>query len=190
MANEPIPYVKLRGTGSSLVERISLYLAPDHLLQASSSGYSESYLRFYFRDIQAITVRKTSYGLIFNIVWAVLAALFLALAVDSAEAAIAWGIVGGIFLGLLLMNFFAGPTCVCEIQTAVQKRRLGAVTRLRRAQRFIEQLRHQIQPAQAPLAPEEIARRLDQLRQGGFYTDAPATTAADGAPPTDSGSFR
>jgi hypothetical protein len=190
MATESIPYVKLRGTGSNFVERISLYLAPDHLLQVSSAGYSESYLRFYFRDIQAITVRKTSYGLIFNIVWGVLAALFLALAVDSTEAAIAWGIVGGIFLGLLLMNFFAGPTCVCEIQTAVQKRKLGAVTRLRRAQRFIEQIRNQIQPAQGVLASEEIARRLDQLRQGGFFTQAPVAAATEEAPPTDSGTFR
>ena len=177
MANESIPYVKLRGTGSNVVERISLYLAPDHLLQVSSAGYSESYLRFYFRDIQAITVRKTAYGLIFNIVWGVLAALFLALAVDSAEAAIAWGIVGGIFLGLLLMNLFAGPTCVCEIQTAVQKRKLGAVTRLRRARRFIEQIRNQIQPAQPAVSPEEIARRMDQIRYAGFYTEAPVTTA-------------
>ena len=108
-----------------------------------------------------------------------LAALFLALAVDSAEAAIAWGIVGGIFLGLLLMNFFAGPTCVCEIQTAVQKRKLGAVTRLRRAQRFIGQIRTQIQPAQGPLTPEEIARRLDQIRQGGFYTEATGMNASE-----------
>ena len=45
MATESISYVKLRGTGSSLVERVSLYLAPDHLLQVSSAGYSESYLR-------------------------------------------------------------------------------------------------------------------------------------------------
>ena len=181
MATEPIPYVKLRGTGSSLVERVSLYLAPDHLLQVSSSGYSESYLRFYFRDIQSITVRKTAWGLIFNILWSVLAALFLALAFDSADAAIAWGIVGGIFLGLLLMNFFAGPTCVCEIQTAVQKRNLGAVTRLRRANRFIEALRGRIQSAQGALAPEEIARRIDQLRQGGFYTE-PLATEATGEP--------
>ena len=190
MANESIPYVKLRGTGSNVVERISLYLAPDHLLQVSSAGYSESYLRFYFRDIQAITVRKTAWGLIFNIVWGVLAALFLALAVDSAEAAIAWGIVGGIFLGLLLMNLFAGPTCVCEIQTAVQKRKLGAVTRLRCARRFIEQIRNQIQPAQPAVSPEEIARRLDQIRYAGFYTEAPAAPVPEAAPPSDAGGFR
>ena len=190
MANEPIPYTKLRGTGSSLVERISLYLAPDHLLQVSSAGYSETYLRFYFRDIQAITVRKTAWGLSFNIVWGVLAALFLALAFDSTEAAIAWGIVGGIFLGLLLMNLFAGPTCVCEIQTAVQKRKLGAVTRLRRSRRFIERIRGHIQPAQGALSQEEIARRLDQLRQGGFYTEAPVATVTEATPPADSGGFR
>jgi hypothetical protein len=190
MATESIPYVKLRGTGSNVVERISLYLAPDHLLQVSSAGYSESYLRFYFRDIQAITVRKTSYGLVFNIIWGVLAALFLALAVEATEAAIAWGIVGGIFLGLLLMNFLAGPTCVCEIQTAVQKRKLGAVTRLRRAQRFIDQIRNQIQPAQNTMSADEIARRLDQLRQGGAYTEPPSSPVTESPPPADSGGFR
>jgi hypothetical protein len=181
MATESIPYVKLRGTGSNVVERISLYLAPDHLLQVSSAGYSESYLRFYFRDIQAITVRKTSYGLVFNIIWGVLAALFLALAVEATEAA---------FLGLLLMNFLAGPTCVCEIQTAVQKRKLGAVTRLRRAQRFIDQIRNQIQPAQNTMSADEIARRLDQLRQGGAYTEPPSSPVTESPPPADSGGFR
>ena len=131
-----------------------------------------------------------------NIVYLVVAALFGALAVDaSSGGAIAWGIVAGIFLGLLIMNVFAGATCACEIQTAVQKRRLGAVTRLPRARRFIERMRGLIQPEQGALPREEIVRRIDQIRQAGFYTDAPAVSIPRDEPPSaptqsDPGGFR
>ena len=195
MADEPVHYVKLRGAGASLVERVSLYLGPDHLLQVSSTGYSESYLRFYFRDIQAITVRRTVRGAVLSIVYSVLAMLFLALAVDSRGNQAIWIFVTGVFIVLFILNFLAGATCACEIQTAVQKRRLGAVTRLPRARRFIERMRGLIQPEQGALPREEIVRRIDQIRQAGFYTDAPAVSIPRDEPPSaptqsDPGGFR
>src|SRR4051794_11160105 len=38
----------------------SLWLGPDHLLCIDSSGYTENYKRFYFRDIQALFIRETN----------------------------------------------------------------------------------------------------------------------------------
>ena len=39
--------------------RASLWLAKDHLLQIDTSGYTENYKRFHFRDIQALVLCKT-----------------------------------------------------------------------------------------------------------------------------------
>jgi hypothetical protein len=66
-AQSPPVYKRLPGNGANFLERITLYLATDHLLYVSSTGFSESYRRFYFRDIHAITVRKTAVGAFVNV---------------------------------------------------------------------------------------------------------------------------
>ena len=45
-----IPYRKVRGAGRGTFERVRLFFGPDHLLQVKSTGHSETYSRFYFRD--------------------------------------------------------------------------------------------------------------------------------------------
>src|SRR5260370_609573 len=47
----------------------------DHLLMVASSGFTESYQRFFFRDVQAVVVRRTSAGIAWNGVFGGLALL-------------------------------------------------------------------------------------------------------------------
>ena len=55
-----------RQTTISSVSSVSsnLWLGKDHLLLVESNGYSERYKRFYFKDIQALIIRKTKVGII------------------------------------------------------------------------------------------------------------------------------
>jgi hypothetical protein len=188
MASEANIYRKFRGTGGGLFEYTSLYVAPDHLLQVISTGYSETYRRFYFRDIRAITVRKSAAGKITNGILGGLTLLFLIIGLQAGGGAlIGWSVPGAFFSLLLAINFLRGPTCVCQIQTAVQTRKLGSLKRLRRARKFLDQLRPQIEAAQGALSPEEVARRIEQLRQGGFYTEEAAPVIEPAARETPEG---
>ena len=171
----PPTYRRLPGRGRSLVEYVTLYAAPDHLLHISSTGFSESYRRFYFRDIHAITVRKTVAGPLLTALWGALAFFCLIGAVSTGGVGgwIGWGTATGIFLAILLGNIFRGPTCECTIHTAVQSRRLYSINRLRRAERFLSILRPLLLAAQGQVAQEELRQRIDAARQSAFTSAAP-----------------
>jgi len=171
----PPTYKKVPGRGTNFVERVTLYLAPDHLLYVSSTGFTESYRRFYFRDIHALTVRKTITGPLLSAFWGTLLFFCLvgALSTGSAVGWLWWGIPGTLFFALLLGNVLRGPTCVCEIHTAVQSRRLYSVNRLRRAERFLAVLRPLLFAAQGQVAPDELRQRIDAARQTAFANAAP-----------------
>ena len=57
-------YRRFPGTGRYLLNRVLLYVGPDHLLQVTATGYSENYRRFFFHDIQVISLHKTVTGTI------------------------------------------------------------------------------------------------------------------------------
>jgi hypothetical protein len=167
MAKLPNPYRRLPGTGSGAFETVRLYQASDHLLQVSSSGYTETYRRFYFRDIQGFIVNESGKGRNWNGVWGILGSLCVIAAIQAGgPAAIVWWGIAGIFLLLLIINMAGGPTCVCQIRTAVQTRPLPSLGRLRRAVKTIAQLRPHIEAAQGTLPAGEIIQRIDDARRG------------------------
>ena len=178
MAGPPKPYQRLPGTGNSAFEYVNLYQASDHLLQVSASGFTESYRRFYFRDIQSMVVRKSTHGKVWNAVWASIFGLLAAIAFGSGGAAGAvCGAVAGIFLLALAFNIARGPTCVCQVRTAVQTRTLPSLNRLRRASKVIARLKPIIEAAQDALPREEIASRLDAARRSLAVVVEPAATS-------------
>ena len=165
MAKAPKIYKRLPGRGASLVSYYRLYLGPDHLLQITSSGYSESYKRFYFRDIQSIVFQRTAQWKVINWVFGSMTAL----------AAVAWlfefksgfsSNEGLIVLGCLwtivsvvplFFNLLGGPTCECQVRTAVQVERIPSLKRLRNARKVLNQIKPLIDAAQGQLSPEEVA---------------------------------
>ncbi len=151
------------------LQHARLYQGPDHLLQVVSTGYSEVYKRFYFRDIQAIIIQKTHWGKIWNGIWAFFTAMFGLPAFDmSGGQAIAMGSVGACFGLFLIGNIVLGPTCACFVRTAVQTERLSPVTRSRTARRFLKRIRLLIDSLQGSLSREDLLLRL---------RTAPASTA-------------
>ena len=163
MAKEPKLYSRLPGRGTSIVHYVSLYQGPDHLLQVSSTGYSENYKRFYFRDIQSITFQKTHWGKILNGIWIFFAAIFTlpTFGMDGGSAIVMW-IAAGIFLLLLALNLFAGPTSACSIRTAVQTERLPSLKRIKATRKMLNRIKPLILAVQGQLTAEDLARQMQQ----------------------------
>ena len=149
----PRPYRKLAAShkvGVATGGWISLYAAADHLLLCSSSGFMETYARFYFVDIEAITVRRTMRGMVWNAVLAF--GLFVSLVTlwETNPPHVVSGIFAGFFAFLLILNVAFGATCVTQLQTRVQTRALP-IRRVRKALRVVDRLFKTIEDAQAEI---------------------------------------
>ena len=157
-----LPGVGPRKTGLVAVSatRSRLWLGNDHLLAVDSTGYTEEYKRFYFRDIQAVSLYQTRRGPVTNVICAAIGGLFymFALAQSGGLAAFLWTIAG-LFLTVVLANSLAGPTCVAHIKTAVQTEELPSLRRVWQTRKILKRLRPLIAAAQGELTPEEIAAR-------------------------------
>jgi len=165
-----LTWARLRRMGAftAFAARSSLWLGKDHLLGVDSTGYAEEYKRFYFRDIQAVTLVATKRRMIWNWVLGVpLAGCVGAWGVDlvatqsMGTAGMIVGAVVTLLLALpLLINNLSGPSCACHLRTAVQSEMLPSLNRLRRARRVLNRIRPLIEAAQGRLSPEEIASSL------------------------------
>jgi hypothetical protein len=164
-----VPYRRLPGRGRRVIGGIvgvgaiqaTLWLGPDHLLVRDSVyGVSESYKRFYFQDIEAIIVRKTPRWLIWNIIWAALAAISLGWYALPGWRDVPLLATAGCFLLGLLVNALLGPTCVTHLRTAVQKEELPPLNRLRKARRVLGTLLPVIAERQGILDPATLAGNL------------------------------
>jgi hypothetical protein len=168
------------GVAVITVSQYSLWLGRDHLLLAESNGYSESYKRFYFRDIQAIIVHRTSarrtIGIIFGAVAAVL--ITIGLLIGETSAMITFGVIALVTCGLpLWINLLLGPTCQCQVRTAVQTEDLP-IRRVRKARKILQRIRPLIAEAQGQITPEEVQAQMQVLANTPpFMTNA--STSAD-----------
>jgi hypothetical protein len=170
--------------------RSSLWLGNDHLLQIDASGYTESYKRFHFRDIQALVLCKTDTWLYLGVIFAALASLFGLIALLGGGPVVAWifGCIAAIFALCLLFDLIAGPTSKCYLRTAVQTERLVSITRLRRARKVFDTLRPwirnaqgELRPSNQPLEVQPIPPVISQV-QGPSPSSEPVTETS--SPPT------
>ena len=149
--------------------RSSLWLGPDHLLGVDTAGYTENYKRFYFADIQAITIRETNRRSVWNGVLGVPAGICLVGFLVSATpplnlpASIIWGIFTALFLTPFLINNILGTTCVGQLRTGVQIEELPSLARVGQARRVLATIRPLIAGAQGgPIPPEVVQAQMRQ----------------------------
>lgn len=161
----------------------SLWLGKDHLLTIESTGYTEEYKRFYYRDIQAITVRKTKRQAVTGVVMGIVTLFFAGLGLafgnaygDDAGSIFCW-IVAGVIGVLFVINLAAGATTTCYLRSAVQTEELPSLSRWRRANKALARLRPLIIAAQGELAPGEVALRMQEILS--------SRTPANETPPGD-----
>jgi hypothetical protein len=178
---KPNPYQRLPGRGRTWTGPSTVWIAPDHVLLVLGHGFYESYRRFFLEDIQAIIVRRTHTGKIYNSLW--LFGLFffglLVAGVSDPTGRIILLCVAAPFAVGLITNLLLGPTCACHIRTAVQTERVPAVSRWRTAGKFISRLTPLITATQGHLSEESISR-LAALQGPPAQ---PSTPTAAAAPP-------
>jgi hypothetical protein len=169
------PYRRLPGTLRGFIRRASLWEGPDHLLSVTGTRFSEEYRRFYYRDIEAIVIRKCpragSLG-----VWGVsvfVCLIALIRAVRFPGATVAWAIVCSLFAFLvfrLALSLFYSSRCY--IQTAVSREELPSLLRERSTKWALARVRKKIEEAQG-LLPEDITA----LREAPAAVEPPQETA-------------
>lgn len=168
-------YKKLPGTGlrragfiTLAANRSRLYLGADHLLSVDSLFGSETYKRFYFRDLQALVVRRTPGGAVATLVFGCLAALSALALFAGDPVTVGFGVVftslfSLFFLGFLIRLLGWGGTCRTWVQTAVQTEELPSLNQVKTCRNVLGRLQPLIQAAQpdlhspAPAAPIEPA---------------------------------
>lgn len=168
------------GFSVAVVGRSSLWLGKDHLMLVESTGFNESYKRFYFRDIQAISFYRTVRWNVWSGVLGGLAGLCLlgGIATGATPGLISFGIIGGVFAIALIVNLARGPSCRCFLRTAVHSEELPSVSRLGKARKILERVRPLITAAQGQLTPEEISQKYRETAQpsGIASTESNATS--------------
>jgi len=158
----------------AVTSRSSLWLGKNHVLSIDTNGYTENYKRFYFRDIQAIVIRKTeNWKFIALALGAVTFFLGLVAALVSEPGVrYVFGGLGGLFGIGLIAGLAQGPSSTCHLSTAVQTEQLPSLNRLRRARRVLGQLQPLIAQAQGQLASEAAPPKIDAEPQPTAPTDA------------------
>jgi hypothetical protein len=180
--------------GITSVDRCSLWLGSDHLLSVETSGFTERYKRFYFRDIQALVLRRTKVWEYTNLACGIAAGLLLLVAILTSTTPVRYVflcLVTPVVIGLI-GNLAFGPTCACQIRTAVQTENLPSLCRLRRTRAIIERLRPLIAGAQGELSPDRISSEMQahlaaEIGLPPVPTSAPADTGNPGDPLTPAG---
>lgn len=157
MPSESI-YKRLTGKRRMLHQYTQLWLAPDHLLLIESSRMTEAYRRFYFADIQAITVTAKPSPIVMRVALASLSAVIIALSLTLIPI-IGWkvlvAILGAIPALILVDDLVRGERCTVTLKTPVSTAILPPLSRTDAARRVISQLRPAIEQAQgAAWSPE------------------------------------
>jgi len=178
---------------TAFISRSSLWLGRDHLLCVDSNGYTETYKRFYFRDIQAIILMATKRRAIWNWVLGTPTAIFLMLLLGTLSSSsdsrmagiIAYTICGSVFAVPLLVNNILGPSCICHLRTAVQTEELPSLDRLRRARQVLNRIRPFMVAAQGELSPGEIPARMRAAITSPDSATVAPTVSTSPPPDTD-----
>lgn len=149
-----------------------LWQGPDHILCVSYGAFRETNKRFYYRDIQAITIDATDTGKYFNVTLIFVLALFGILLffpnlVTDTGVAIFFGfLMGMVFVPsivLLIANLAYGQKCTCSIHTAVQTETLHSLSRTRTANKFTHIVVPLIEQTQGAITSESIGANTDTL---------------------------
>jgi hypothetical protein len=175
-------YLRLPGSHTGPGRRNTLWLGDDHLLAVDSTGYTEKYARFYFKDIRAVISRRTSRGRIWNGILGSMLAFASFVLIVSAEsgdnAAIAsFGILWALAALFLAYNVVLGPTCRCHLLMPLGSCDLPSLRRVKRHRGVMERIRPRINQLQGtvrhgePTVPEHA-------QSTGPFPDYPKAAAA------------
>ena len=166
MVKDSCHYKKI-SSGTTFVTSHRLYLGDDHLLAVEGS-ITEHYRRFYFKDLQAVVIRKTIKGTMTNIILVIFLLCAFDLFVSGVAVFYKFGItLGSIILICLVFNLIKGPTCECRFKTSVQFERIDSICYLPKAHKVVKLIMPMIQQAQGSFTQEDMYLRFAQASGPG-----------------------
>jgi low affinity Fe/Cu permease len=139
--------------------RHDLYLGPDHLLLVEQVVFAERYKRFYYTDIQYISVAKSGRSVGFTISFTILLICGLPFFLGW-QYPVLLGIAIALtvmFGSLLIYNLMLGPSCLVQIKTETQLRRIPPLERLPTYEKRLVEIQKRILAAQLPQSQESHA---------------------------------
>jgi|CZKI01.1.fsa_nt_gi hypothetical protein len=160
MPKPPRIYERLTRPATSVASYKSLWLAADHLLIVSSTGYTEDYQRLQFSNVRGFFVIPSVRRLLWSIPWGIMALVsagFLGTTLYSGQRPTVSGSFLAVSAVLLLWNHLLGPSCSVFVVTRVQTARLPSLVRRRKARRVLARLQPIIAGFQAGVAPAQEA---------------------------------
>jgi hypothetical protein len=155
------------------------------VLLVDATRFSETYKRFYLRDIQSIIVRKTPRGVIpyYWIVLTFAGFIFGVIGLQSSRPylfAPAFLIVAAVLVYLYVAGMF--QSCNCHLVTRVTNVELPSLFRLRDAQRFVDTIGPRITAVQGEL-PAGWVERSATLEESSTAADQNPDSPVDLLPP-------
>lgn len=155
MAKNKPTYRKLPGRSFSLFDAKTLWQGDTHLLCVETLFFRESYKRFDYNDIQTMVLQRTSTHLTWSFLWGALTLLFGIIAFVVPGTPYVSGTLLAIFLIALVVNLMLGPTCIVQLQTAVQLQKLASLRRVRTAGKVMTRIKALVEEKQGPWQQEK-----------------------------------
>ena len=154
---KPKEFRRLPGRGLSLFTPSVLWAGPDHLVLVKRTGYTETYKRFYYADIQAIILQVNRHRLYWSLVFAVpLVMSMLWLLFADHTQTVAAGLMASIWGSFLLVNAARGPCCVFRVQTRINEERISMISRLRAGLKARRIIAERIEAVQGAVSREAV----------------------------------
>ena len=144
-------YRKLWKKFFSPLVQTTLWEGDDHILWVEQTMAREQYKRFYYNDIQAVMVVKSSMQQLWSAIWGTLAAISAIVAVSVSGTPIASSFFAALFLLLAFINLLKGACCKTYLVTAVQRERVRSLGRVKKAFQVMDKIRDLVEKEQGPL---------------------------------------
>jgi hypothetical protein len=154
------------------------------LLQIERDGYAENYRRFHYADIEIFTVRLDNRRRNIAIVFGIVVAAMVALAVflNSGGGSIFFLCCAGFFMIPFIYNLVRGPTCIVHVTTAVQREELQSVRRVKQALRLMQVIRDHAAQTQGVLAPDMVRVKFELQNAPVGFTPPPSPAISESQP--------
>ncbi|MFB3890869.1 MAG: hypothetical protein ACE15C_02470 [Phycisphaerae bacterium] len=149
MAAQEHGYRRIPGAGLLAAwASTTAWLGADHVLVAVRSVFTETYKRFYLRDVQAVVVRRTSDYTAWTIL-SLMGIVGMFAVLWATEGHIATLAIMLVLVGAFVANMAAGPTCQVFFKTAAGLQHVPTIGRMRNAEVFVASIKPLVQASQA-----------------------------------------
>jgi hypothetical protein len=155
----PRTYERLSRPATSFGSYRSLWLAADHLLLVTSTGYTEDYQRLQFSDIRGFFVIPSDRRLYWHMPWVICAlfsGVFMTNTLYSGRPPVFSGTILALSVAFFVWNQLMGPSCSTFVVTGVQTAPLPSLVRLRKTRKVLARIEPLIAAAQSAMAPPPL----------------------------------